>query len=56
VDLNMVDGEDFLTARLYVSLVGVDRAVAQALVDEAHRICPYSKAMRGNVDVAIELT
>jgi organic hydroperoxide reductase OsmC/OhrA len=31
---------------------GVDRAVAQRLV-EAHQICPYSKATRGNIDVAI---
>jgi organic hydroperoxide reductase OsmC/OhrA len=31
------------------------RDVAQALVDEAHEICPYSKATRGNIDVAINL-
>ena len=29
--------------------------VAQALVDAAHQICPYSKATRGNIDVAINL-
>jgi organic hydroperoxide reductase OsmC/OhrA len=34
---------------------GVERDVARALVDEAHRICPYSKATRGNIDVAINL-
>ena len=56
VDLNMADGGYFLSARLYVSLPGVEPAVAQALIDEAHRICPYSKATRGNIDVAIELT
>jgi organic hydroperoxide reductase OsmC/OhrA len=34
---------------------GVPREVAKALVDEAHQTCPYSKAVRGNVDVAIDL-
>jgi osmotically inducible protein OsmC len=33
----------------------IERAVAQALVDEAQQICPYSKATRGNIDVAIHL-
>jgi Ohr subfamily peroxiredoxin len=55
VDLNLADGGYFLRARLNVSLPGVEREVARALVDEAHRICPYSKATRGNIDVAISL-
>jgi lipoyl-dependent peroxiredoxin len=44
-----------LRARLNVSLPGLDRAVAQALVDAAHQICPYSKATRGNIEVEINL-
>ncbi len=44
-----------LSARLNVSLPGVERAAAQALLDEAHESCPYSKATRGNIDVAIKL-
>jgi osmotically inducible protein OsmC len=55
VDLNLDDGAYFLRARLNVSLPGVDRAVAQSLTDEAHQTCPYSKAIRGNVDVVINL-
>jgi osmotically inducible protein OsmC len=55
VDLNIADSGYFLSARLNISLPGVDRAVAQALVDEGHEICPYSKATRGNIDVAIKL-
>ena len=55
VDLNLADDGYFLRARLNVSLPGVERELAQALVDEAHRICPYSKATRGNIDVAISL-
>ena len=55
VDLHLADGGYFLSARLNVSLPGVEREVAQTLVDEAHEICPYSKATRGNIDVAIKL-
>jgi Ohr subfamily peroxiredoxin len=45
-----------IAVKLDVSLPGIDRAVAQELVDTAHRdICPYSHATRGNVDVQIEL-
>ena len=45
----------FLQARLNVSLPGLDRQVAQSLLESAHQICPYSKATRGNVNVAINL-
>ncbi|TIS61874.1 MAG: peroxiredoxin, partial [Mesorhizobium sp.] len=38
-----------------VSLPGLDRDVAQAVVDAAHQTCPYSKATRGNIEVAINL-
>jgi Ohr subfamily peroxiredoxin len=55
VDLNLKDGGYFLRARLNVSVPGVERDIAQALVDEAHQICPYSKATRGNIDVEIKL-
>ncbi|KAH0443747.1 organic hydroperoxide resistance protein [Paraburkholderia fungorum] len=55
VDLGVTDGAYFLQARLNVSVPGLDREVAQALVDAAHRTCPYSKATRGNIDVQISL-
>jgi Ohr subfamily peroxiredoxin len=55
VDLNLADGGAFVSARFNVSLSGVDREIARALVDEAHENCPYSKATRGNIDVAIKL-
>lgn len=54
-DLNAADGAFFLSARLNVSLPGLDRDVAQAVVDAAHQTCPYSKATRGNIEVAINL-
>ncbi len=55
VDLGMTDGGYLLRARLNVSLPGLEREVAQAIVDAAHQICPYSKATRGNIDVVINL-
>jgi lipoyl-dependent peroxiredoxin len=53
VDLCMRGGAYFLYARFSVSMSGVEREVIQALVNEAHQTCPYSKVTRGNIDVAI---
>lgn len=55
VDLCTTAGAYFLQARLNVSVPGVEREVAQTLVDAAHQTCPYSKAIRGNVDVVINV-
>jgi osmotically inducible protein OsmC len=55
VDLCATDDGFVLQARLNVSLPGLDRDVAQSLIDTAHRNCPYSKATRGNIDVVINL-
>lgn len=55
IDLCNDAGAYFLQARLNVSLPGLHRDVAQQLVDEAHTICPYSKATRGNIAVEINL-
>jgi Ohr subfamily peroxiredoxin len=55
VDLCM-GGEGYsLRARLNVSLPGLEPQVAQSILDGAHQTCPYSKATRGNIDVAINL-
>jgi lipoyl-dependent peroxiredoxin len=55
IDLNLDGSSFFLRARLNVSVPGVDRKVAQELVDAAHQICPYSKAPRGNIEVKTTL-
>jgi lipoyl-dependent peroxiredoxin len=55
VDLHLGDSGYFLSAHLNVSVPGVERDLAQALVDEAEQTCPYSKATRGNINVAINL-
>jgi lipoyl-dependent peroxiredoxin len=44
-----------LTAHLRVTLPGMDQKAAQALIDKAHRVCPYSNATRGNIDVGVSL-
>jgi osmotically inducible protein OsmC len=55
VDLCLADGAYFLRTRLNVRVPGVEREVALALMDEAHQTCAYSKATRGNIDVACTL-
>jgi osmotically inducible protein OsmC len=55
VDLILNEDAYSLRARLNVSLPGLNREVARDLINEAHQTCPYSKAVRGNMDVTIEL-
>jgi lipoyl-dependent peroxiredoxin len=55
ITLNL-DGSSFLLrARLDVSVPGVERDVAQSLIEAAHQICPYSKAVHGNIDLTTTL-
>jgi lipoyl-dependent peroxiredoxin len=49
VDLHLDNGAYFLSARLKVSIPGIDRSIAQGLVEDAEGICPYSKAIKGNI-------
>ena len=42
-----------IEAELTIAAPGIDRDVLQALVDQAHIVCPYSNATRGNIDVAL---
>ena len=55
VDLNLGDDGYFLSMRLNVRLPGVECNAAKALVGEAHAVCPYSRATRGNIEVTITL-
>jgi len=55
VSLNAADGNYFISARLDVTLPGIPRDIAQTLVEDAHQICPYSKAVRGNIEVEVKL-
>jgi osmotically inducible protein OsmC len=42
-----------LTGKIVGYLPGLDQGVADDLVHQAHQVCPYSKATRGNVDVDV---
>ncbi len=55
VDLGKIGDGFALQARLNVSLPGLEPAVARAIVDGAHQLCPYSKATRGNIAVELKL-
>jgi osmotically inducible protein OsmC len=45
-------GAFVLSAALAVTIAGIDQQTAETLVRDAHAICPYSNAIRGNIDVA----
>ena len=55
VDLRADKNGFFLQARLKISLPGVDREKALSVIEAASNICPYSKAIKGNVDVEYNL-
>ncbi|HZJ60687.1 MAG TPA: organic hydroperoxide resistance protein, partial [Chitinophagaceae bacterium] len=55
IDLCLDKGEFSLQARLNVSLPGLDREIGWELIHAAENICPYSKAIKGNVPAEINL-
>ena len=44
-----------IEVELKISLPGMERAAAEALVAAAHIVCPYSNATRGNIDVTLTI-
>jgi lipoyl-dependent peroxiredoxin len=52
-DLHLAERDNhFLSARLNVGLPGVDRNMAEQLIEDAEQLCPYSKATRGNIELS----
>ncbi|MDZ7950538.1 OsmC family protein [Nostoc sp. DedQUE09] len=47
------DGGYILSAKLTVALPGEDREKSEQVVAQAYKLCPYSKAIHGNVDVEV---
>lgn len=45
-----------LTVALDVEIIGMDQDAAETLVAEAHKVCPYSNAVKGNIDVQLKIT
>ena len=56
-EVSLLHGEDgySLGARLNVSVPGLDRDAARQIIEMAHRTCPYSKAIKGNIDAIVLL-
>lgn len=55
VDLGLGGAAYFLQARLSLIVPGLDHALATEIAHAADAICPYSKATRGNIDVALNV-
>ena len=53
VDIGPIPAGFGIAAKLVVSLPGLERAVAEDLVNTAHQVCPYSNATRGNIEVTL---
>ena len=57
IDLSQNETGGFvLAAALAVTIAGIDQQAAERLVQGADAICPYSNAIRGNVDVAVSVS
>ena len=44
-----------IAVELSINIPGMDHAAAEALVEKAHGVCPYSNATRGNIDVTLKV-
>lgn len=55
VGIGPIPGGFGIQATLNISLPGLDKEAAQALVNAAHHVCPYSNATRGNIDVTLNV-
>ena len=55
VGIGQIPGGFGLDIDLFVTLPGLEQDVANALVDRAHQVCPYSNATRGNIDVRLHV-
>ena len=55
VDIGPIPQGFGIAVRMTIHLPGLDRAVAQDLIDTAHQVCPYSNATRGNIPVTLTL-
>lgn len=53
VDIGPIPQGFGIAVRMTIHLPGMDRAVAEDLVNTAHQVCPYSNATRGNIPVTL---
>jgi len=55
VDIGPIPNAYGIAVRLKITLPGMEREQAEALVKAAHQVCPYSNATRGNIDVQLSV-
>lgn len=55
VGIGEIPGGYGLEVQLDITLPGIERSEAEALVEKAHHVCPYSNATRGNIDVTLNV-
>jgi lipoyl-dependent peroxiredoxin len=55
VGIGPIPGGFGIEAELQISLPGIEKQTAQAMVDKAHQVCPYSNATRGNINVKLKV-
>lgn len=55
VGIGQIEAGFGIEVELKISLPGLERSMAEALVEKAHAVCPYSNATRGNIDVTLTL-
>ena len=53
VGIGQIPGGFGIEVALDITLPGIERSVAEYLVEKAHQVCPYSNATRGNIDVTL---
>ncbi|MBO0937613.1 Ohr family peroxiredoxin [Fibrella sp. HMF5335] len=56
ISLNKDGNNLFLSGRILVDAPGMDQAELQKLANTAHAVCPYSKAVKGNMDMTVEVS
>jgi osmotically inducible protein OsmC len=50
------EGGFVLTVALDVEITGIEQETAESIVADAHKVCPYSNAVKGNIDVQLTIT
>ena len=55
VGIGQIPGGFGIAVKMVVTIPGVDKAKAEELVAEAHKVCPYSNATRGNITVDLSV-
>jgi lipoyl-dependent peroxiredoxin len=53
VGIGPIPGGFGIKVDMRISIPGMDKAAAESLVAAAHKVCPYSNATRGNIDVTL---